>query len=149
MNASPVSWRWVLRSLIGLFVFGMVVLVAVVAVFVFSQHLEVVHLPSGTFIDVQALGEYQANVRRLRVTAASTGTVVWELEATNHSFALHTVPLLPGENAALPESLEGVSVVTPAKSPAFLLSRGKEYRVDLWTFVNRVPRHVSNSFILP
>ena len=150
MNASlSTGWRrWVSRGLLGLFIFILLSFATIVAAFLFRQDLEVVQTPTGTFIDVQALGEYQANVRRLRITEASTGAVVWELQAQERSFPLWTVPLQLGENEAIPEWLERASVLAPTQSHSFLLLRGKEYRIDLWTFKEHLPRHVSKRFVL-
>jgi len=121
---------------------------AIVCVFLFGQDLRVDHTPRGTFIDVRALGEYQANVRRLRVTDVESGQVLWELQASREFFPLWLVKLQPGENPARPDDLNGADVLLPTGS-TFRLEEGRRYRVDLWSYKEGMPRHVGEDFMLP
>lgn len=135
---------------------GIVALVLVLAgawaacCFVFGQDLKVVEIRGALLIDVQWLGEYASNVRRIRLSEEATGRVVWEVKAANgQSFPLWTILVREGPNSVLPEGLAGAEVVTP-RGDVFELSAPTKYRVDLWTYKDwSVPRHVSRTFALP
>ncbi len=107
-------------------------------------------MQGGSLIDVQWLGEYQSNVRRIRISEDRSGTALWELKASDgSSFPLWTVHVHDGLNPVLPEGLLGAEIVAPG-SKMFRLHAGRTYRVDLWTYKDwSVPRHVFTTFTLP
>jgi hypothetical protein len=120
----------------------------VLLAFVFSQDLKVVDSRRGKLIDVQWLGEYQSNVRELRLTEVATGRVLWGLKAAaGRSFPLWQIPLEVGQNGVIPDGTTGAEVVTP-RAPTFTLVPDTAYRVDLWTYKEGLPRHVSTNFAL-
>jgi hypothetical protein len=117
--------------------------------FLFDQDLTVTQTSRGTFIDVQFLGEYQANARRLRLIDLEAERVVWEMRARDAFFPLWLVPLQPGANPAVPEglSVRNVEVLVP-HDESFDLIAGRKYRVELWSYKEHLPRHVSEDFTL-
>ena len=138
----------VVRVAIRLLVIAVLAAAAVACSLLFRQDLRIVDGPRGSFIDVQWLGEYQANVRDLRLTDVQTGEVVWEVRARDRFFPLWLVEIKPGENSASPDAITGEEVLVP-RGPTFKLVEAKRYRVDLWSYKEGLRRHVTEEFVLP
>lgn len=91
----------------------------------------------GVVVDVQSLGEYPTNVKKVRLTRANTGEVVWELNANEDQGRvpqLARFPLYVGPNQAqINDVLYGTyEVVAPKNRDAFSLQRGVQYELTVW-----------------
>jgi hypothetical protein len=82
-------------------------------------------------INVQTLGEYSTTIRRLRLSEATSGRVIWEIRAIGiaqaRSFTLHA-----GENHAGVTADFGKFEIVAPSSPMFVLHDGVTYKVELW-----------------
>ena len=60
--------------------------------------LRVIRDGQSVIIDVQTLGEYGTSISRIRLTNATTKTVVWELASKSGEPRIWTVKVQPGSN---------------------------------------------------
>lgn len=84
-------------------------------------------------IDLQSLGEYPADVARLRLIDASRNEVVWELKGRDGP-QLGRFKLRIGENPVqVPDVRHGTyDVVTPVGRSTFALAPATRYVVEAW-----------------
>lgn len=91
----------------------------------------------GVVVDVQTLGEYPTDVKKVRLTRANTGEVVWELNADETQGRvpqLAQFPLHAGPNQTqIKDVLYGTyEVVVPRNRDTFSLQRGVQYELTVW-----------------
>jgi hypothetical protein len=91
----------------------------------------------GVVVDVQSLGEYPTDVKKVRLSRANTGEVVWELNANETQGRvpqLARFPLYVGPNQAqIKDVLYGTYViVVPRNRDTFSLQRGVQYELTVW-----------------
>jgi hypothetical protein len=87
-------------------------------------------------VDVSTLGEYPTTVTRIRLSNVNSRAVVWELAADNGEAQMHGFTLNEGENASgVDTDTESghFTVVTPPRSASFVLRKGTEYRLEVWS----------------
>lgn len=96
--------------------------------------LRVVQSGDKVTVDVQTLGEYQTTVRRIKLVAKESQSVVWELKTQSGTPQINRIELKVGENSVLPTGVASgeYAVVTPAGSAAFSLSPGIDYEIEIW-----------------
>ncbi len=86
-------------------------------------------------IEVSTLGEYPTSVRRIRLSEAESGSLVWELSSGPRVPQIWDFTLRAGLNPAqLPTVFRGreYHVVAPRGRSSFLLRRNVVYRLEMW-----------------
>lgn len=58
--------------------------------------------------------------------------VLWEIEAKQGHPAIHGFSLHKGENSTEPRGFGRYSVLTPSRADSFTLTRGSEYKIEVW-----------------
>lgn len=116
--------------------------------FFFIQPLRLEYRPSGLFLDFRQLGEYQANILRLRLTDEATSRVIWEVLPTRNLIPVWTLDLHLGPNPANPGNWANCRQVVPIDSSSFLLTPGAAYRLEAWSDMNGRESHRTVRFTL-
>jgi len=87
-----------------------------------------------TEIDLRSLGEYQANLQRLRLSDPATGQVLWEIAAPIKSIVpVWVLSLKQGRNPSQPPQVLPVQVLTPP-ADTFCLQADHAYLLETWSF---------------
>jgi hypothetical protein len=137
-----------------LWVIGLISLIGiaggVVWRFLFVQPLSVRADGATVHADLRRLGEYYANVTRIRVVDATTEAIVWELEAAAGIAPVFTLALQRGSNLSNPGLGNSVRVVMPPTGAAFVLAHGRRYRLETWSTMEfGITSHRRATFVVP
>jgi hypothetical protein len=110
----------------------------------FVQDLQIRPQADGSVvIDVQFLGEYCANVARIRINEVSNGKTVFEVRASGEFVPIWTFGLKAGKNRLELDD-------TPANASAtFDLNERTEYQVTVWAIKSGLHVRRSRRFTLP
>ena len=121
------------RTLTGLCLVAVAVLGGWISLVWISPPLRMTLRNNEVAIDVQALGEYQTTINRIRVTDITSGNVMWEVAAQNGEAQIHGFSLRGGANPAGVQADFGeYHVVGPVDGRQFQLQTGRAYRLDVW-----------------
>ena len=101
----------------------------------------------GVVIDLQRLGEYQANVERVRVTDIAEGKVVWEAECPTGTTGVWTIPLVAGENPVTAAS-DQLRVLVPVGKSSFQLEQDRLYRFEVTSVMELGRSNRSTTFAM-
>lgn len=102
---------------------------------IFVQPVSVTSENAVVHVDLRRLGEYYANLVRLRLVDGTNDAVVVELEAIDGSTPAFGVTLRPGTNPSN-LGLDDVRLVGPVRDTNFILRRGGRYRLEMWTLMD-------------
>jgi hypothetical protein len=96
--------------------------------------LRVEHEAGFVELNVETLGEYPTTIRRVRLSDQATGTVLWEIMATEGTPQVHRIRLRLGPNGPKFIDADGgeYSVVVPSADTPFLLLPATTYVVEVW-----------------
>jgi len=101
--------------------------------FLSVQPIQIIDTNGGVLVDIQSLGEYQANLNRLKLTERNSGEVIWEVKAKKDFNPVWTIPLVAGENPAHPEILSLSEVLVPSDGSTFVLAASTSYILETWS----------------
>jgi hypothetical protein len=84
-------------------------------------------------IDMQTLGEYPSNVKRIRLTDMGKNEVVWEINGRD-DLQIGKIALLRGENSIHVKDVSHgtYDVIAPVEHDTFQLLSGMRYRIEVW-----------------
>ena len=95
--------------------------------------LRVIRDGQSVIIDVQTLGVYGTSISRIRLTDATTKTVVWELASKSGEPRIWTVKVQPGSNETRVDAEAGTfQVLIPNTAESFVLVAGRSYVIEVW-----------------
>ena len=98
-----------------------------------APSLRVIRDGQSAIIDVQTLGEYGTSISRIRLTDATTKTVVWELASKTGEPQIWTVKVHPGSNDTHVHAEAGTfQVLIPNTAESFVLVAGRSYVIEVW-----------------
>ena len=107
----------------------------------FVQPAQVRYQHPGVVIDLQRLGEYQANLEHLRLAEERTGHVIWEVVASQQIIPVWTIELEPGPNPASPTHWLAPRQLIPPSAREFILKPAVRYQLEIWTNMNERQSH--------
>jgi hypothetical protein len=116
--------------------------------FLFVQPVQVRRSAEGVVVDLQILGEYMANVTRIRISEPTGGAVAVDLRAADRFVPVWTISLRRGANEADLGLRDPVRVIVPQGAKQFVLQAGREYRFEVWAVVNGLSSHRTTTFML-
>lgn len=124
--------RFLLRGCLLLLFVGLIAVLFIACNFFFVQPLQIRQGVESALVDLRFLGEYQANLERLRLTDSTTGHVVWEVEAAKGTEPVWTFHLEHGWNPAQPADFRSFRVLVPP-SERFCLRADRGYLLETWS----------------